>query len=449
VTGLLDLETEDLAAASRSVYRDAGDPLADAAMRLTTRLRAGGAMAGSDPSGRAWAASYDRAAAASVAATEDAVNACYKLSTMFARTAQNYAAADAASTPGGAGARPERLPPDSFVSIVFPLPSAAGGSGSTPMHWGLIDGLVGYVWPDGHQDRLRSAADAWRSCAEAMWAHSEYLAVAAVPALGHHLPESEDMSAVCAAMYEHVREVAHAQFAMASACDDLARHLDEMHSEVEHELWSLVAWTAAIETTGALVSVFTLGLAEAPTQAIEAARIARTAARVGELIQKFVALARAASESVAAVAERAATAASRLRLVLDARASEAGVMTARRLQAVRASGELGAAGRFSGEAKRAVTFADKASARTGLPAPMRPMSNRFFRGATAKSQDFKITQLVGGGHRMEFFTPAENAGYGKLYVQTIDVRGLVVSEYKDTLGPDGLIERKWVRGGPG
>jgi hypothetical protein len=48
---------------------------------------------------------------------------------------------------------------------------------------------------------------------------------------------------------------------------------------------------------------------------------------------------------------------------------------------------------------------------------------------------------------MQFFSPANNPGYGKLYVQEIDSSGNVVREYKDTIGPDGVIERKWIHGG--
>jgi hypothetical protein len=364
VTGLLELETDDFGYASRSLYWDVGDPLSDAASRLTSRLQESGGMAGTDPAGRDWAASYDRGAAATIGATQDAINACYKLAAMFAQTARNYAEADAASTPGGRHHSPaatSSLPPDSTVCLPTRVPTAAGGTGGGPAHWGLIAGLVGYVWPDGHQDRLRAAAGAWRTCGETLWWRSEYVAVAAVPAMGDHLPEFDDMSAVCTSMYQHLREVAHAQFAMADACDELAHHLDEMHSEVEHELWSLVEWTAVIETAGAIASIFTLGLAEAPTQAVEAARIARTAAKVGELIQRFMALARTAAQSIAAVAERATAAAGRLRAVLEMKLASATLETARRLQLIRATGELGALGRLGqlGEAmpKFAVTTA--------------------------------------------------------------------------------------------
>jgi hypothetical protein len=218
------------------------------------------------------------------------------------------------------------------------LPGAGGGSGGGPTGWGLIDDAVGHVWPNGHQDRLHAAASAWRSCADSLWSLSEYAAVAAVPAMGHHLPELDDMTTVCSGLYMHIREVAHVQFSLADSCDELAHHLDVVHSEVESELVSLVEWSAAIQATGFVASVFSFGTAEGPTQAAQAGRIAKTAARVGQLIEKFTAMARTVAQSITAVAERAEAVAARLRLVLNAKVTAAAVTVAGRLRTVRAPG---------------------------------------------------------------------------------------------------------------
>jgi hypothetical protein len=92
------------------------------------------------------------------------------------------------------------------------------------------------------------------------------------------------------------------------------------------------------------------------------------------------------------------------------------------------------------------SFPDKQSARQAAPGPQAQATNRFVRAATAKSRDFKITELGGGNRRLEFFSPANNPGYGKRYVQQIDDRGRVVRWYKETWGPGGLIETKRLRG---
>lgn len=92
-----------------------------------------------------------------------------------------------------------------------------------------------------------------------------------------------------------------------------------------------------------------------------------------------------------------------------------------------------------------LNFGSRAAAREGLPGDLAAVGNRFFRGATGKSQDFQAVGLPGGGYRLQFFSPADNPGYGKLYVQEIDRGGNIVSRYKDTIGPDGFIERKFVQ----
>lgn len=93
----------------------------------------------------------------------------------------------------------------------------------------------------------------------------------------------------------------------------------------------------------------------------------------------------------------------------------------------------------------ALSFGSRATAREGLPGDLASVGNRFFRGATSKSQDFQAVGLPGGGYRLQFFSPANNPGYGKLYVQEIDRTGNILRRYKDTMGPDGFIERKVVQ----
>jgi hypothetical protein len=93
-------------------------------------------------------------------------------------------------------------------------------------------------------------------------------------------------------------------------------------------------------------------------------------------------------------------------------------------------------------------FPDKPAARRALSGPQQQATNRFFRGATSKSRDFKITDLGNGSYRLEFFSPSRNPDFGKRYIQEIGLGGEVVREFKETLGPHGIIETKWIHGGP-
>jgi hypothetical protein len=100
------------------------------------------------------------------------------------------------------------------------------------------------------------------------------------------------------------------------------------------------------------------------------------------------------------------------------------------------------------DAGAVTAFPDKDTARQAFEGDSQAAANRFFRGATSKSTDYQVQDLGNGQHQMQFYSPADNPGYGKLYVQQIDSSGGVLCEYKDTVGPDGLVERKWLSGGP-
>ncbi len=114
------------------------------------------------------------------------------------------------------------------------------------------------------------------------------------------------------------------------------------------------------------------------------------------------------------------------------------------------AGNAAAAKNLIGRAPNKVQqFPDKTTARGALSGDQQAAANRFFKGATSKSGNFKATDLEGGGKRLEFFSPANNPGFGKRYVQDIDVNAAVIQEFKETYGPDGLLETKWITGGPG
>ncbi|WP_162259427.1 RHS repeat-associated core domain-containing protein [Phycicoccus sp. Soil803] len=107
---------------------------------------------------------------------------------------------------------------------------------------------------------------------------------------------------------------------------------------------------------------------------------------------------------------------------------------------------VGARGVATSSSSAVLEFGSRAAARQGISGDASAAVNRFFRGSTAKSQDFRVTEMASGGYRLQFFSPARNPGYGKLYVQEIDSQGNIVVEYKNTVGPNGFIETKWVHG---
>lgn len=446
----LDVDPSAFAAASTVLGRQVADRLAGALQGLGLGLGGTAAMGGSDPGGVAWARAYDEAVRVAAAGVADLTNACHSVAALLARSGFNHAAADAAS----AGRPP---PPDTTDYAAAPVvtppapPSASGGSVGPPHGWGLIQDLVGQVWPDGDPATLRVAAGAWSSAADGVRGASALVPGAVSAIRGVRSPEIDDATAVCRALGGHLDEVAAACTDLAAACRDYADHVDRCHHDIEDELVSLLAWTAAIEAAGVVAGVFTAGIGEAGAQGVEAGRLAATAARIGAFLSRLAAAAGTVTAAVGRVTTRIAAVAQRLKPILGARLARATAEEAEKLPAVAEDAGSMAAERLETgipPSRNFIGYTDKAAARQAFGGELRLAANRFFRDATAKSEQFQTSDLEGGGHRLQFFSPANNPGYGKLYVQDIDGAGLRIRECKDTLGPEGLIERKWVYGGP-
>jgi guanyl-specific ribonuclease Sa len=317
----LEVESEHYAAAS-SLFGDIADQASLGVLTLTTVLDACEGMAGDDPAGQSWAASYDSAAWRTVQTSQDVINGCYRLAALLQQTGFNYAAAESASTPGLVWSHPDTTRWASVDISVAPVASSSGaglGAMGTPPGFSLVSDLVDAMWPNGHQDRLHRAADAWTNCASMLetLGDATWQAVNAISLL--HTPETSAALTAVHAMRSHLFEVARVHRSLAAACRDFAHHLDEVHSSVIGELESLLAWTAAIEAGGALLSVFTFGLAEAPTQAVEASRFASTAATITAIINRLTEVAAAASANMAAAADSVVVVGLKIRYLLDAR----------------------------------------------------------------------------------------------------------------------------------
>ena len=292
-------------------------------------------MAGSDPAGARWAASYDDAAAEAVRGTQDAINACCRLAELLEQTGFNYASADSAS--GGEPPPVDRTDYAAQQVRLADLPGAAGASGvGPPAAWSLIESVVGRVWPNGHQDRLRSAAAGWHDSACLLYDAGHFVADAVAQLAMHCAPETDAAIDACNLVRDCFDTLADSHKALGQACADYADAIDRAHSEAEHELVSLVEWTAGIEIAGAVTAIITFGGSEVVSQAAVAARVAATAARVAAVIDRLVALAADAAEVIAMVAVRAGRVADSLRPLLQARRVVAVMTEVERARAARA-----------------------------------------------------------------------------------------------------------------
>lgn len=320
VTGVLCVETDAYEAASRIVGADVAEALATAGWRLLDRLAGSAAMAGTDSAGRGWADAYDRAAGEVLQAGGQLATASFRLAALLQQTGFNYALAESASTLGEfRRSGPDRTGWDGQCCVLWDPPSAAGGSAPEPAGWSLVAHAVGYVWPNGHQDRLRAGAAAWRAYAVDLWTAAQELARVYPSLAAQDAPETPAALTACRGLADQLGEFAAAADSLGGACDEYAGHLDEAHSAVLDELRSLLEWTAGIEVAGAALAVISLGASEAAAQAAEAARIAAAAARITSVLSRLADLARVAAEYVANLGYRAAAVVDELRPLLSAR----------------------------------------------------------------------------------------------------------------------------------
>jgi hypothetical protein len=302
--GVLQIDADGYVAASRTLGSVAATARS-AADGLTSTLSGCAAMAGSDPAGVAWANEYDAAAESVLAATQDAVNAGYRLAALLEQTGFNYDLAESSSSGMRAG-----VDGTSYDAVPFQVtspPRAAGPNApSLPGGWSLVESAVGRVWPNGHQDRLRSAAVAWHSAACVLYDASHSVSDAVYAVAQQVAPEVDDAITVCNGVRDNLESLAGVYKALSNACDEYAAALDDAHSHAEHELISLLEWTAGIEGAGLFGALFTFGGSELAAQAAETTRIAATAARIAALLDRFSNLVRSAAESLTVLSARAA-----------------------------------------------------------------------------------------------------------------------------------------------
>ncbi|WP_343996552.1 hypothetical protein [Williamsia deligens] len=350
---------------------------------LSGELGASSGMGGSDDAGTAWASGYDDGARAALSAAASAVGAVGNIATRLHATGENHAHADASSTIGGGGDAGMPGAPTPPTMSAPSLPSAAGGSGGGPPGWSLVEGLVGYVWPNGHQDRLHAADAAWKAAAAQLQDAAGPTSAAASAVSAQQSPEVAAAAQACTDAGSHLRDLSSVFTELGSSCSEYAAHLDKAHHEIIHELEVLLAQTVAIEAVSAIAGFFTAGIGELAGQAVETARLTAAANRIREIIQALIAAARTAAAAVGRVAAEAGRVAAEAAKAAGSQASRAvaeaaeatgtqaanaarstSAMTSKAVDAVRSTGAA-AASKATDAAHTAGTLAANTARSTG------------------------------------------------------------------------------------
>ncbi|WP_333766608.1 hypothetical protein [Streptomyces sp. IBSBF 2435] len=292
-TGPIDVTPADLNAAA-TTFADGQTRLDGIAGTLTSVLQNAAGMAGDDTYGKQFAKGYDPAAKALFGTLSAAVRAVGQCANGLVQTANNYLKADHHSNPRAGKGAPQLFGwPDVVDDITYPDPPTAIGGGSN--HW---PPPLHKYWVNGHQDKLRNAATAFRTAAtdinnlgaslhlqvQAITDVNTSGAVTAMAAFWGRIWQDGDPggSAPLSTAYLACTK-------LASVCEQFAHAIDEAHSELEHKM-SEAGITMGITTAlGVLGSVFTFGGSDAGAAALDAGEAAALFASVDGIMDAVVA----------------------------------------------------------------------------------------------------------------------------------------------------------------
>lgn len=440
MTALLRVEPVQFVAASRTIGETVAERVLTGLWQLVDDLEATTGMAGSDPAAQGWAGGYDDVAHALVSAAEDTVRACFRLAALLQQSGLNYGRAETASAGGEIVL--DRNDYADRVVYCSPPPGAAGddaGNAGAPPGWALIEHAIRYVWPNGHQDRLHAAATAWRSFAAGLGCAADDVPAAVAAIDTQQVPELDSALAACATVRAAIEQLASTGREVARDCEEYAHHLDQAHSEIEHELVSLLEWTVAIETVGAGGAVFTFGASEAAAQAAETSRIAATAVRIAEIIEKVAALARGAGVYLANLGYDLARIIRELNPLLTSRTVVAVIEQSRGGGAAHVAG-VGIDGSDGSVIGSAVTArVGSAIGRSSLSREQLSNLQRFLRRLPAAAEDSEVIRAADGSVQFASRVPGRVPGSYAIYTKVVDATGATTRYFKTTVAPDGTI----------
>ncbi|MCA1222544.1 WXG100-like domain-containing protein [Streptomyces sp. 8L] len=246
------------------------------ATTLNNALQDAGGMAGNDAYGRKFGHEYDPAAKALFRALSAAVRAIGQSADALVTTANNYLKADHHSNPAKGKGQPKTYPwPGVFTDITYPDPAPSIGEG----HSSVPSALAKY-WPNGHQDRLRDAAKAYRTASKALKGLGSTLHGQVTSLTDNNSDDSvHAMAAFWAKIWQDgagtgkapLSAAHHACDQLATACDTFAGAIDQAHDSAEDTLAAAGILLGVTTVVGAMLSVVTLGGSDVAAGAVDSA----------------------------------------------------------------------------------------------------------------------------------------------------------------------------------
>ncbi|WP_136628988.1 hypothetical protein [Mycobacteroides salmoniphilum] len=203
-------------------------------------LSASGGMNGTDPAGLVVGEKYDDAASAVVVALVDTGNGTSRIGDLLKMSAYNYAIANHYSAIKPGGGPPTKPTATKPISSHVP-PKGEGSLSEAPFGWGLIQSVIGMVWPNGDIGKMRAAASQWTAISNAANTFDGALVGPENQAKGQDIPEKgnvstgfSDSAKAAAGMSKAAGDIAKQLNAYAQHVDDAHTHLKKLIGEALH-----------------------------------------------------------------------------------------------------------------------------------------------------------------------------------------------------------------------
>ncbi len=246
-------------------------------------LNANASMAGDDSVGAQWAASYDQAARLAISTSAKLATACGQTRDLIVIGAHNHEVAETAADHRNLSPPPEpQLTPD--PCLPEDIPSAAGNGIPEPFGWSIIKSAVGAAWPNGHQDQLDAARDAWHTASADFRTLAGNVSPAVDLLTNQQSPEIQTSVDTCNQRKTDFNALADACQSLGDACAEYASHLDDAHRKILEELREFLIESAAWEAGALILLPFTGSLSEWVGNSAPAGRVAVKARHIATII---------------------------------------------------------------------------------------------------------------------------------------------------------------------
>jgi hypothetical protein len=269
-------------------------------------LGSSGAMTGTDPAGLVVGESYDSAAQGALETIVDTANGCARIGDLLRMSAYNYAIANHYSAIKPGGGPPTKPTATKTFSAHLP-PKGEGSVSNAPFGWGLIQSIIGMVWPNGHPDTMRAAAKTWNSITSAAHTFDAGLVMPENNAKAQDIPEKGQIGTAFGDATQGLNQLASICDGIANQLNAYAQHVDDAHTHLRRlvdEALHLVSPSGLFDEFVSVISGDEDQLSQIAHEALQVLNDLKTEAEaVAKLLQPLVAAAEAAAKTMAAWAQ--------------------------------------------------------------------------------------------------------------------------------------------------